>query len=49
MWQKRQSVDQIIVVTDEGENAAPYFGEIYKTSSGSADGDSGYATAFKGG
>jgi len=24
-------VDQIIVVTDEGENAAPYFGEVYKS------------------
>jgi hypothetical protein len=31
MRKKRQVVDQIIVVTDEGENAAPYFGEVYKT------------------
>ena len=31
MRKKRQIVDQIIVVTDEGENAAPYFGEVYKT------------------
>ncbi|MEB3337903.1 MAG: hypothetical protein VKJ46_10595, partial [Leptolyngbyaceae bacterium] len=28
---KRQLVDQIILVTDEGENAAPYFAETYKT------------------
>jgi hypothetical protein len=31
MRKKRQVVDQIIIVTDEGENAAPYFGEVYKT------------------
>ena len=31
MRKKRQIVDQIIVVTDEGENTAPYFGEVYKT------------------
>lgn len=31
MRKKRQVVDQIIIVTDEGENAAPYFGEAYKT------------------
>jgi hypothetical protein len=31
MRKKRQIVDQIIIVTDEGENAAPYFGEVYKT------------------
>jgi hypothetical protein len=31
MRKKKQVVDQIIVVTDEGENAAPYFGEVYKT------------------
>jgi hypothetical protein len=31
MRKKRQVVDQIIVVTDEGENAAPYFAEVYKT------------------
>lgn len=31
MRQKRQIVDQIIVVTDEGENTTPYFGEVYKT------------------
>ncbi len=31
MRKKRQIVDQIIVVTDEGENVAPYFGEVYKT------------------
>lgn len=30
MRKKRQVVDQIIIVTDEGENAAPYFGEVYK-------------------
>ncbi len=30
MRRKRQLVDQIIVVTDEGENNAPYFGETYK-------------------
>jgi hypothetical protein len=30
MRKKKQVVDQIIVVTDEGENAAPYFGEVYK-------------------
>jgi hypothetical protein len=31
MRKKRQVVDQIIVVTDEGENAAPYFADAYKT------------------
>ncbi|MBG1265275.1 vWA domain-containing protein [Nostoc sp. WHI] len=31
MRRKKQVVDQIILVTDEGENAAPYFGEVYKT------------------
>ena len=31
MRKKKQSVDQIIVVTDEGENASPYFPEVYKT------------------
>jgi hypothetical protein len=31
MRKKRQVVDQIIIVTDEGENAAPYFGDVYKT------------------
>lgn len=31
MRKKKQIVDQIIVVTDEGENAAPYFPEVYKT------------------
>lgn len=31
MRKKHQVVDQIIIVTDEGENAAPYFGEVYKT------------------
>jgi hypothetical protein len=31
MRKKRQIVDQIIIVTDEGENTAPYFGEVYKT------------------
>jgi hypothetical protein len=31
MRKKRQIIDQIIIVTDEGENAAPYFGEVYKT------------------
>lgn len=31
MRRKKQVVDQIIIVTDEGENAAPYFGEVYKT------------------
>ncbi|WP_414519835.1 vWA domain-containing protein [Nostoc sp. PCC 9305] len=30
MRKKKQVVDQIILVTDEGENAAPYFGEVYK-------------------
>lgn len=30
MRRKRQVVDQIILVTDEGENAAPYFAEAYK-------------------
>ena len=28
---RKQIVDQIIIVTDEGENTAPYFGEVYKT------------------
>lgn len=31
MRKKHQVVDQIIIVTDEGENATPYFGEVYKT------------------
>jgi hypothetical protein len=31
MRKKWQVVDQILVVTDEGENAAPYFAEVYKT------------------
>mgnify|MGYP002777179622 FL=1 len=31
MRKKRQVADQIIIVTDEGENAAPYFGEVYKS------------------
>jgi len=31
MRKKKQVVDQIVIVTDEGENAAPYFGETYKT------------------
>lgn len=31
MQKKRQVVDQIIIVTDEGENSKPYFAEIYKT------------------
>ncbi|MBD2091301.1 hypothetical protein H6F67_15715 [Microcoleus sp. FACHB-1515] len=31
MRRKRQVVDQIILVTDEGENTAPYFAEAYKT------------------
>jgi hypothetical protein len=31
MRKKKQMVDQIIIVTDEGENAAPYFAEVYKT------------------
>lgn len=30
MRKKKQVVDQIIIVTDEGENAAPYFAEVYK-------------------
>ena len=30
MRKRKQVVDQIILVTDEGENAAPYFGEVYK-------------------
>jgi hypothetical protein len=30
MRKKRQVVDQIIIVTDEGENVAPYFSEVYK-------------------
>ncbi|OKH40119.1 hypothetical protein NIES2119_04125 [[Phormidium ambiguum] IAM M-71] len=28
---KKQSVEQIIIVTDEGENAAPYFAPTYQT------------------
>jgi len=28
---KKQVVEQIILVTDEGENTAPYFSEVYKT------------------
>lgn len=31
MRKKKQVVDQILIVTDEGENAAPYFSETYKT------------------
>ncbi|MBH8565683.1 hypothetical protein I8748_26505 [Nostoc sp. CENA67] len=31
MRKKKQVVDQIILVTDEGENATPYFAEAYKT------------------
>jgi hypothetical protein len=31
MRRKRQLVDQIILVTDEGENTTPYFSEVYKT------------------
>lgn len=30
MRQRKQRVDQIILVTDEGENTAPYFAETYK-------------------
>ena len=30
MRRKKQVVDQIILVTDEGENATPYFSEVYK-------------------
>ena len=30
MRKKRQIVDQIILVTDEGENNGPYFPEVYK-------------------
>lgn len=30
MRQRKQKVDQIILVTDEGENTAPYFAETYK-------------------
>jgi len=30
MQRKRQVVDQIILVTDEGENSSPYFSEVYK-------------------
>lgn len=30
MLQKRQVVDQIIIVTDEGENCAPYFSAAYQ-------------------
>jgi len=26
---RRQAVEQIIIVTDEGENTAPYFNDIY--------------------
>ncbi|MBR8829848.1 MAG: hypothetical protein N5P05_001195 [Chroococcopsis gigantea SAG 12.99] len=31
MRKKRQIVDQIIIVTDEGENASPYFAPVYQT------------------
>jgi hypothetical protein len=31
MRKKRQVVDQFIIVTDEGENTAPYFADAYKT------------------
>lgn len=31
MRKKKQIVEQIVIVTDEGENAAPYFGDVYKT------------------
>jgi hypothetical protein len=31
MRKRKQVVDQIILVTDEGENTAPYFAEVYKT------------------
>jgi hypothetical protein len=31
MRRKKQIVDRIVIVTDEGENAAPYFSEAYKT------------------
>ena len=30
MLQKRQRVEQIIIVTDEGENTAPYFPRVYR-------------------
>jgi hypothetical protein len=30
MRRKRQKVEQIILVTDEGENTAPYFAEVYE-------------------
>lgn len=30
MRKKKQVVEQILIVTDEGENAAPYFGDVYK-------------------
>ena len=30
MLQKRQRVDQIILVTDEGENSAPFFPKVYQ-------------------
>ena len=30
MRRKKQIVDQIILVTDEGENTAPYFGQVYQ-------------------
>jgi hypothetical protein len=30
MRKKKQVVDQIIIVTDEGENASPYFSDAYK-------------------
>ncbi|NEO11327.1 MULTISPECIES: vWA domain-containing protein [unclassified Moorena] len=33
MRSRKQAVDQIILVTDEGENTAPYFGKVYKTYS----------------
>lgn len=31
MRRKQQVVDQILLVTDEGENTAPYFADVYKT------------------
>lgn len=31
MRKKKQVVEQIVIVTDEGENAAPYFSDVYKT------------------
>ncbi len=30
MRRKKQIVDQIILVTDEGENSSPYFGQVYQ-------------------